>query len=298
MSGFVENLVPDEKNYVSHEVFSAGGNGINAGIIAHRLKSRVDLTGFCGGPIGEKFKALLNQEKISHHFIKIQGETRFNVTLSKQSNHQQTRLSFQGPRIRVTEKNALIKRLNQVKSKDVVLLGGSLPPGVSHSDLKQLIELACKRGAQMILDIPGGSLASVIQLPMDLIKPNLTEFQLATGTQHNSIEKILPIAKPLLKKVGRICISSIEGGALMLTRDEIWFGRIPKLKILSTVGAGDSMVGAMAFLLDQESAPSIERLLRYGLAASAATLTQRGMELGSRRSILKYLPLMELTKIS
>jgi len=42
-----------------------------------------------------------------------------------------------------------------------------------------------------------------------------------------------------------ICVSSVEGGALLVTRNGSFFGRAPKISIHSSVGAGDSMVGAM-----------------------------------------------------
>ncbi len=90
------------------------------------------------------------------------------------------------------------------------------------------------------------------------------------------------------------CISSVEGGALLVTKEHAWFGKIPKVKVQSTVGAGDSMVGAMAYAFVKEkrilNAKNCERMLRLGLAASCATLSNRGLTMGSASSIKKYSP--------
>ena len=82
-----------------------------------------------------------------------------------------------------------------------------------------------------------------------------------------------------------------------MSEHEVWYGKIPSVKIRSTVGAGDSLVGAMACLWDINPSSSIEELLRLGLSASCATLTEPGLKLGSRKSILKYQSQIKLKKL-
>ena len=68
----------------------------------------------------------------------------------------------------------------------------------------------------------------------------------------------------------------------MISRDAAWFGKIPPMKLRSSVGAGDSLVGAMAAeiarlrlyeISEEELQGQLsecgESLLRQGLAASA-----------------------------
>lgn len=296
-SGEVDELIPDEKNYIQQEYYRPGGNGINAGIIAHRLRAPVLLSGFLGGANGKKIESYLTKNNIPHKFVPIKGETRMNFTVSNKFDHRQTRLSFLGPKILSSEKKSLTKFMNKIKEDDIVLLGGSLPLGMNLKDLSRLIKQIKKKKAICLVDMPAPFLKKAIHFRPDFIKPNLIEFQSLVNKKVKTIKSALPLARELLDFVPNICISSIEGGALFVTKDVVWFGKLPKVTIHSTVGAGDSMVGAMASLWSSNTNESAENLLRLGLAASCASLTEKGLTLGSRRSMLYYKSKMILRKI-
>ncbi len=297
ISGTVDKLVPDEKSYVYDEIQTPGGNGINAAIIAHRLGAPVSATGFLGGANGDEIKRLLNEEHVPHRFISISGNTRMNLTVTNSRTHRQTRLSFPGPRIKSNELKSLIKLVSGFKKTDLVIIGGSLPPGIEASDVSQLVRLINKKGISCMVDMPGKILAQVVSSKPLFIKPNLVEFQELLGRNVKSIKSILPLVRKLNNSVPLVCVSSVEGGAILVTKDEAWYGRIPKVKVLSSVGAGDSMVGAIAAAIEQNRNTSIKDLLQSGLAASCATLTEEGMVLGSKKSILKYRPQIYLKEV-
>lgn len=298
VSGTVEEVVPNEKSYVSDEVHMAGGNGINAGIISARLGSKVTLTGFLGGPNGEEIRHLLSIEKPLRSFVQIKGRTRMNLTVSNRSDHQQTRLSFPGPMVSRKEAETLLKYLAEhLKERDLLLLGGSLPPGIDTSFVRKLILEAKKKKTICLVDMPGKLLKEVIDTKPAFIKPNLVEFQELTGKKVSSKSGVIKEARKLLNSIPLICVSSVEGGALLISEREAWYGKIPKVKIFSTVGAGDSMVGAIAHSLHRQKNDCHE-LLRLGLAASCATLTERGLTLGSKKEILKYYPQIFIQKMS
>ncbi len=297
VSGVVDDLIPDEKNYVYDEIHMPGGNGLNAGIIAHRLKREVILTGFLGGNNGKEVKRLLDKDKMTHNFIEISGMTRMNLTIANRGDHRQTRLSFPGPLIRVPEARQLEALLHKVSARDILLFGGSLPPGLSKTYVQKLIKKFRSHGVRCLVDMPGDLLKDIIKVKPSFIKPNLTEFQLLVGKKVNSLNGVVHAARKILDHVPVICVSSVEGGAILMSEHEVWYGKIPSVKIRSTVGAGDSLVGAMACLWDINPSSSIEELLRLGLSASCATLTEPGLKLGSRKSILKYQSQIKLKKL-
>lgn len=285
VSGTVKQLVPDEKNYVFSEIHCPGGNGINAAIIAHRLGAKVTATGFLGGPNGKEIEKLLKKEGLNHRFVHISGSTRMNVTISHDRTHRQTRLSFPGPRILSHEMNQLISFLARARANDLVIIGGSLPPNLTPQIISKLVRSLKKKKIICVVDIPGKELAKVISSKPFFIKPNLLEFQEMTGKKVRTINSILPIVRQMNQKIPLICVSSVEGGAILVNKNEAWYGKIPSVKIRSTVGAGDSMIGAIANILVNNPSASLEQLLREGLAASCATLTEEGMTLGSAKSI-------------
>ena len=298
VGGVVDNLVPNEKSYVHDQRCTPGGNGINAGIIAHRLGADVTLTGFIGGANGDVISSLLDKEKIHHEFIPIQSSTRMNVTVSNTKDHKQTRLSFPGARVRKAEWDQLIKFVEKIKAEeDLVVIGGSLPPGISTQKVSSLIRMLKRRKIFCMVDMPAESLGKLLNAKPCFIKPNLKEFQELTKSKVNTIKGVLKEMRKLNKHVPLICVSSVEGGAILANGSQAWFGITPKLSIHSTVGAGDSMVGAMATMLEKNPNAPLDDILRIGLAASSATLSESGMTLGSCKSMRDFMPKIKVKKL-
>jgi 1-phosphofructokinase family hexose kinase len=259
-------------------------------------------TGFLGGGVGGEIENLLTAENLTHDFVKVSSPSRISVTVSNLKTHLQSRLSFSGPTINHSEWERLTHHLDKLPPEGLAIIGGSLPPGVDGKLFTSFIANLSERGFNCIVDVPGKYLKEACEANPLLIKPNLFEFQELTGKKITSKEDVVLEAQKLLSKVKIICISSVENGALLVTQGGAWFGRIPALEIRTTVGAGDSMVGAMAAKLfewknmeGEKSYVAIgqdrgHELHQWGLAASCATLIVRGTELGSAEDIKKYFP--------
>ncbi len=286
LSGIVKNLRPNEKSYVFDEMRAPGGNSINSARILNRLGIPVIASGFLGGSTGDEVRALLKFEKIKNNFVFIQGSSRINVTVSNSMSHEQTRLSFAGPKVKKSEKNQLFRIFERQRNLSFLLLGGSLPKGFSPADIRYLMRSAHKKNIKSIVDCPGSILVQVLAAKPFLIKPNLEEFQELTNSSVKTIGAVIEKGKRLLHQTQYLCVSSVEGGTLLMTKQNIYFGRIPKIKIRSSVGAGDSMVGAMVAQLYRENS-SDESILRMGLGAAAATLAVSGTTLGRADEIIR-----------
>ena len=297
LSGSVDDLKPNEKSYVFDEKRSPGGNAINVARILNRLRVPVVASGFLGGSTGEEVGKLLNGEKIKCNFVPIEGSTRINVTVSNQLDHYQTRLSFAGPIITVSEKKRLFTLVGSQTDISLLVIGGSLPQGFKPSDLIHLMRLAEKNKIRCVVDCPGRILADILVAKPLLIKPNLTEFQELTNCRVKTIGSVQKKAKALLEHAQMICVSSVEDGALLITRNGSFFGRIPPIEIRSTVGAGDSMVAAMVAQIFKNN-KSQEQLLRWGLASSASTLMQSGTELGKASDIALLFNSTQVERVS
>ncbi|HXH31908.1 MAG TPA: 1-phosphofructokinase family hexose kinase [Bacteriovoracaceae bacterium] len=300
VSCMVSELIPNEKAYAFNEVRLAGGNGINAARIAHRLGAEVRATGFLGGSSGNELAGILKLEKIKHTFIPILGMTRTNVTISQEITHQQTRLSFPGPKIISKELKALYDLILRLKPS-LIVIGGSLPPGVSKIFINKLIRYYNKQGVPTLVDVPGKVLKQILNSRPYFIKPNLTEYCELTGLKLTRMQDVLGVARKLSASIPLQCISSVEGGALLVTPQHAWFGKTPELKVQSTVGAGDSMVGAIAHSLVNSKCllneHNCEKLLRLGLASACATLSSEGLTMGTRASIMRFVPEITIRKV-
>lgn len=296
IGGIVDKLKPNEKVYVHKETRCPGGNGINVARILHRLGIPVIATGFIGASTGEEIDFLLDSEGVRSKFVAIEGHSRICVTVSSNADQKQTRLTFPGPYIRKMEKKRIFDIVKNGNGVALLMLGGSLPKGFSNADVLHILRLARKRKFDSIVDCPASVMRSAIEGRPLLIKPNLDEFQELIKKKIRSIHSVHQEARKLLDRVAHVCVSSVEGGTLLVTRGHSFFGRIPPVKVKSTVGAGDSMVGAMAaqFFL-KNSAP--EELLRWGLAASAATLSHSGTAMGRDAEIRRLYKLTTIRRV-
>lgn len=286
LSGTVNHLKPNEKSYVYDEIRSAGGNAVNAAKVLHRLNIPVLATGFLGGSTGKEIQQLLEEEGVPSDFIPIRGHSRICVTVSNRADHQQTRLTFPGPPILRREKEALFRLLGRERKNSFLMIGGSLPPGFSAEDLVRAMKTAEKNGIRCIVDVPGKILRKVARANPFFLKPNLDEFQALTGSTARTIRGVRRAAEPISRRVPLFCVSSVEGGALLINGDRCYFGRAPRVAIKSSVGAGDSMVAAMAAQLCRGNTDGAD-LLRWGLAAAAATLAEKGTASGSAKNIYR-----------
>lgn len=285
VSGEVQSVVPNEKMYVQNERRNPGGGGINVARILTRLKVPVIASGFIGGGTGNEITVMLETEKIRNMFVRIRGHSRTSLTISNRQDHNQTRFSFPGPAVRTGEIGLLFDQVKHTTAQ-IIMIGGSLPREMHPQDILSLCRIANKRKIPFAIDSRPKVVRRALKANPLLIKPNLLEFQELVGTHAETLASVYRKARGLSENCPFVCVSSVEDGALLITRTGTYFGRIPQIKIRSTIGAGDSLVAAMLSQMVNQNF-SGEDLLRWGLAASAATLQHYGTELGAREEIRK-----------
>jgi 1-phosphofructokinase family hexose kinase len=298
--GVVDRLVPDEKNYVSAVTHFPGGNGVNVARVLARLKINCVASGFLGGSIGDELLEALKRERVQCDFVEIEGLTRMSVTVTQSKTSCQTRLSFPGPVIRKGEARKLSDKTKAMDASSILMCGGSLPENYSVQNLASLLRSARTRGLRLVVDCPGNLLKPLIQTRPSLIKPNIVEFQQLIGKKLNSIEAVATAARTLLKQVQLVCVSSVDGGALLMTEKGTWYGKGMRIKACSTVGAGDSMVAGMVsrLVLSDNWDELAPELLRWGIAAGMATASQPAGYLGQATDIQKFSGQVRIKRIS
>ncbi len=74
-----------------------------------------------------------------------------------------------------------------------------------------------------------------------------------------------------------VVVSLGSKGAVLVTKDEIEFVSAPNVVRKSTVGAGDSMVGALVWALSQNK--SLKEVIRWGVSCGSAATMNEGTQL-------------------
>jgi len=74
-----------------------------------------------------------------------------------------------------------------------------------------------------------------------------------------------------------MAVSMGPDGAWLVTKDEKHFAPAPKVEKRSTVGAGDSMVAGMVYMLQQQR--SLQEVIAFGVACGSAATMNDGTQL-------------------
>jgi 1-phosphofructokinase len=273
----VERLVLGATNRCALDDLDPGGKGINVSRVLRRLGRPTLALGFIGGVTGEFVREGLDREGVLHAFDRVDGVTRINVMLLERSSNQRTRMYLPGAAVGVERLEDLKTRLDQIDRGGIVVLGGSLPPGLPDTTYGDLIRWLHARGMRSILDTSGAALASALSARPLLVKPNVQEAQDVLGLELIDDDAIVGAAQEFRRRGAEYAVISYgAGGAIGIGPDGAWKVFPPRVDARSTVGSGDSMVAGMALAFNEGR--TFEEGLRLGTAAGAAT----AMALGTR----------------
>lgn len=252
-----------------------GGKGINVSRALEGLGVESITMGLVGGFVGEEVLALVQDAGLRPRGIKIRNETRANVIILGKNDGRELAIRAEGPLVERAETNRLIWiLLEETQECEFMVLSGSLPLGVSDNIYYSLIEVGKESNIKFILDTSGTPLRKGIEAGPYLIKPNLQELRNLAGEELADDESIIEFGMELSAKGIEVVVVSLGGdGAIMISGDEAWRGRVPFIPG-DTVGAGDSMVAGMVMgLVERES---LESVFRRGLACGFSAVANSG----------------------
>lgn len=281
----VERVNAVHKIRTRDESFHPGGGGINVARIVHRLGGHARALYARGGVMGAVLDHLLEERQIDKEIIQIAGETRINNVIHEQSTGSEYRFIAEGPIVEESEWRACLDACEK-NAWDWLVVSGSLPRGVPLDVYDKLIALAQRRGGDIVIDTSGQGLQYVMQRGgVSLIKPSQDEFEECTGQSYHSPEEIAAAAQNLVCSGMSKAIAVTLGaeGAVLATKDKRICLKSPKVKAISASGAGDSFVGGVLYVLAKGG--SIENAFKLGIACGAATVMEKGTDLGTLANI-------------
>lgn len=272
----VKTMVPNGLNRLDHVILDVGGKGINVSKAIKNLGGTSICTGFIAGSNGEWIEDKLDQLGLEYKFVHTDGNTRMNLKVLDEKMNL-TELNEIGSTISHKSLQELKNELLQMTFPgDIVVLSGSVPQGVPKTIYKELITLLKEKGAKVILDADGELFVEGIESGPYLIKPNKYELCQYFGLSEDvsDLELIDQAQKLLYKGIEVVVISLGSKGAIFITHDEV--ARVPGLDIIahSAVGAGDSMVGALAYGIEQNY--ELIPLIKLAVATSAGAVMTEG----------------------
>ena len=281
-------IYPEGKLRCSAPVFEPGGGGINVARAITFLGGNATALFPAGGATGEHLVALLQAEHVPVNSVESREWTRQNLHVHVGASGEQYRFVMPGATLHDDELEALQNNISQIDSGSLLVISGSLPPGVSLTQFVSLIKSAQQHGLRCIIDSSGDALAAALAIgDIELVKPNQKELSALVQRDLNQPDDVRNAAQEIVRsgKARRVVVSLGAQGALAVDVHSCVQVVPPPIKSQSTVGAGDSMVGAMTLKLAEGA--GLEEMVRYGVAAGSAATINQGTRLCSRENTQK-----------
>ena len=272
---WMDALRPGQINRTNSEEIQYGGKGINVSTVLSALGVENVALGFLAGFTGRALEEGLRNRGIRTDFIWLpDGLTRINV---KVKGGDETEINGRGPTVDPVALRALRDKLDRLEAGDILVISGSVPAALSHDVYEQILARLEDRGIQFVVDTTRDLLESALPYHPFLIKPNNLELGEIFGNTPVTDTEIRHCAAQLQAKGARNVLVSMAGDGSLLVDERGNCHRlgIPKGKVRSSVGAGDSMVaGFLAGWLETGDYAYAQRL---GAAAGSATAFADGL---------------------
>ncbi|EEX67163.1 1-phosphofructokinase [Vibrio metoecus] len=284
LTGSMNQLNVGSVSLVEQSSLHAAGKGVNVAKVLSELGADVTVTGFLGRDNQELFCQLFNQLGVRDEFIRIDGATRINVKLVE---HNGAVSDINFPGITVTQADidafeATLLRLAQ--DHDYFVLAGSLPKGISPQRCAGWISQLRSMNKKVLFDSSREALMVGLEARPWLIKPNDEELSQWCGKELSTLKECQQAASQLAQKeIENIVISMGANGVMWLNENEWLHAKPPKMQVVSTVGAGDTLVAGLCWGHMQHMEK--DNLLRFATALSALAVTQVGVGISDKEQL-------------
>ena len=290
LPGFAVNTV----NRVQTIRLDPGGKGINVSKAVKALGGKTLSIGILGGASGGYIKAALDRMELPNEMVLSSEQTRTNIKIVDPVLKTNTDINEPGGRVSRETLLAVWEKLTAVvKPGDTVVFAGKNPPGMADELLAAWIRRLKALDVRVCVDTVGEPMRLALAEGPDIIKPNKSELSEIVGADLISDRQVLDAAKALVDKgVGLAVVSMGSSGAIFVTKDRVLRGRCPKVSVVSTVGAGDAMMAALAHYT--AAGCSLEETARRSIAVASASVTCDGSQ---PAELDKILPLIDKVTI-
>lgn len=211
----IEEFLYGGTNKVIKTQKDISGKGINTSIVLDHFDLENVVAGFSFTKDSSQFKGFLNRKNIETRLIQIPGELRTNVKIFDHSRKVMSEFNDKGENVDRKYQKALLDLMKALMTHtDILILSGSIPPGISQKIYKEIAETAGLYGVKVIVDATGELLVQAIKAKPFLIKPNEDELRLTFNLPTKTEEEIIKAANMIIKEgVKYVCVSRGSKGA-------------------------------------------------------------------------------------
>lgn len=287
----LDSLTLGRVNRTNTEQILPGGKGINVSIVLQNLGFASTALGFIAGFTGDEIEKELQESGCLTDFIRVfKGLSRINIKIKSK---EETELNGRGPVIEEDNLKTMFEKTEKLVDGDILVLAGSIPGILPPNIYSRILEGLSDKKIKVIVDATGDLLVNALQYGPFLIKPNIHELSEIFGKAVEGSDEIIHYAKKLQEMGAKNVLVSMGGdGAILVSEDgQIYQSEAPKGRLVSSVGAGDSMVAGFiaGYLLYND----YKEAFKMGISAGSATAFSA--ELARKEEILEIWNKLDLS---
>jgi 1-phosphofructokinase family hexose kinase len=241
-------VMADEVNRAVETRRGASGKPINVARVLHSLEDAVTLCIPVGGDTGRFIRSDLDSLGIAHDCVESRTPTRTCVTVVDRYAKTATELVEEaGPLSAEESAQMLTKFRSHLAGCKMVILSGTLAPGVGEDFYGECCRVAGEAGVPVILDGRGGALTRALPLRPLVVKPNRHELAGMVGKPLDDDASLREAMIGLVRQGAKWVVITM-GKAGAVASDGASFWKIPALdiQVVSPIGSGDAFAAGLA----------------------------------------------------
>ncbi len=292
-------LIPDTKLRCTAPSLDPGGGGLNVSRAIAALGGESLALVALGGLTGDRLAGLIRDEGVPFLSMTAPGESRQSLTVTETSTGRQYRFMLPGPIWSAQDQERVFALLRaSARPGAFGVISGSQPPGVPVDFPASLAQ--AMPSLQVVLDTSGPALAQAVAHPIPnlvILRMDGDEAETLAGRQLISRSDTADFAAGLVARgvAQMVVVARGADGSVLVDKDRRIFAKAAKVKVKSTVGAGDSFVAGLVLSLAKGESP--ETALAWGTAAASAAVMSDATQLCKKADVLRLLPECVISQI-
>ena len=292
-------LIPDTKLRCTAPSLDPGGGGLNVSRAIAAFGGESLALVALGGLTGDRLAGLIRDEGVPFLSMTAPGESRQSLTVTETSTGRQYRFMLPGPIWSAQDQERVFALLRaSARPGAFGVISGSQPPGVPVDFPASLAQ--AMPSLQVVLDTSGPALAQAVAHPIPnlvILRMDGDEAETLAGRQLISRSDTADFAAGLVARgvAQMVVVARGADGSVLVDKDRRIFAKAAKVKVKSTVGAGDSFVAGLVLSLAKGESP--ETALAWGTAAASAAVMSDATQLCKKADVLRLLPECVISQI-
>lgn len=299
MSTEVPRLVPDEKLRCAEPVLDPGGGGLNVSRAIMALGGESLALVALGGLTGDRLAGLIRNEGVPFLALTAPGETRQSLTVTEGATGHQFRFMLPGPKWAETDQERVFTLLRaSARAGAYSVISGSQPPGVPLDFPARLAR--AMPGLMVILDTSGPALIEAVSHPipgLEVLRMDGYEAGQLAGADLTSRSDSADFAASLVARgvAKTVIVARGADGSVLVNAAERLFCAAAKVKVVSTIGAGDSFVAG--YVMSRARGLDEGAALAMATAAASSAVTTPATDLCRPEDVMRLLPQCAVSRL-